>query len=352
MQYLFRTKFFLAIVCSIGCLLACDSSNEERAVNVNKLAADAPVSVEVVPFFADLIAFKSNPNKKVAYEALQDKHGAFFTFYVEQLAALGQVNQLSTVDKLLDFLNNPFIDTLFIEANLVYQNFEPYKEAYSAAFGRVKSYFPAFETPTIQLIVSGFGVANGLTDSAILVGLDMYLGRNFRYYPKVDFIMDYQRRRLESVYLVPHGMRLIAEDLVGEPNPNGHLLEHMIHAGKALYLLEQFLPHANDSLLTDYSTEQLSWCVQSEGSIWAYLIDNELLYKQDAYVVRKWLNDAPFTNGLPSESPGKLGVWVGWQIVRNYMRNNPHMSPAQLLQNQDFDQILAQAKYRPKAGIK
>ena len=45
-------------------------------------------------------------------------------------------------------------------------------------------------------------------------------------------------------------------------------------------------------------------------------------------------------------SPGKIGVWIGWQIVRSYMKHND-VSLQELLKIDESD-LFNKSKYKPK----
>ncbi|MDF1518362.1 MAG: gliding motility lipoprotein GldB, partial [Lutibacter sp.] len=50
---------------------------------------------------------------------------------------------------------------------------------------------------------------------------------------------------------------------------------------------------------------------------------------------------------IDKESPGRIGVWLGWQIVSAYMTNNNDVTLQQLLQT-DAEEIFNKSKYKPK----
>jgi uncharacterized protein YjaZ len=59
------------------------------------------------------------------------------------------------------------------------------------------------------------------------------------------------------------------------------------------------------------------------------------------------MNDGPFTSEISQDSPGRLGIWVGWQIVDSYMRNNENVSIQELINEGDAQKILEQSFYKP-----
>jgi uncharacterized protein YjaZ len=83
--------------------------------------------------------------------------------------------------------------------------------------------------------------------------------------------------------------------------------------------------------------------------IWKYFIENKLLYSTDADLYTRFVANAPFSKfyiDIDKESPGKIGVWLGWQIVRSYMNNN-NVTLQQLLQT-SAEEIFKKSKYKPK----
>jgi hypothetical protein len=59
------------------------------------------------------------------------------------------------------------------------------------------------------------------------------------------------------------------------------------------------------------------------------------------------MNDAPFTATISQESPGRLGTWVGWQIIKSYMDENTDVSLQQLMKTTDYQLILNKSGYQP-----
>ena len=65
--------------------------------------------------------------------------------------------------------------------------------------------------------------------------------------------------------------------------------------------------------------------------------------------IQKFLNPAPFTPGVgeKNDSAPRLAVWTGWQIVKQYMDNNPNVTLQQLMGDNDAQKILNGSKYKP-----
>lgn len=107
------------------------------------------------------------------------------------------------------------------------------------------------------------------------------------------------------------------------------------------------LPEVHDSLKIGYTTQQLQWCIENEPQMWNHLVENRLLFSNKRMDIVRYINDGPYTTGFPIESPPRSGIWLGWQIVREYMKNNKEMTLPELMKNRDYERILNDSKYYP-----
>jgi uncharacterized protein YjaZ len=83
--------------------------------------------------------------------------------------------------------------------------------------------------------------------------------------------------------------------------------------------------------------------------MWRYFIEKELLYSTDPKLGARFINPAPFSKfylEIDNESPGMLGRYLGWKIVRAYMEKND--TDVQRLMITDAEEIFTNSKYKPK----
>ena len=157
----------------------------------------------------------------------------------------------------------------------------------------------------------------------------------------------YQSRRFEPQYVPVNCIKNIIDDIYPATNADMPLIYQMIEAGKRLYVLDKLLPETADSLKTGYTQIQLDGCYENEAMIWNYFLQNNLLYSTDPAAIRDYMNDAPKTEILGEGSPGFIGQFTGWQIIKKWMGIKPATTPEQLLQTPP-KQIFEEAKYKPK----
>ena len=177
------------------------------------------------------------------------------------------------------------------------------------------------------------GVA--LTGSGIAVGLHQFGGKDFPPYQSMEaqqLFPAYISRRFEPQYIVVNCMKAVIEDIYPDRSGARGLVEQMIEKGKQWWLLDKFLPGTPDSLKTGFTKQQLNWCEGNEGMIWNDIITTQKdLYTKDPMAVQNYLGEAPFTQSLGPSSPGNVGQWIGWQIVKKFADKNSSMSVPDVL---------------------
>jgi len=222
----------------------------------------------------------------------------------------------------------------------------------------VKYYFPAYALPHrlytfVGPIDAVFKTANGVSGDVITkdglgVALQLHLGKYFSLYRTENAQELYPlfvSRRFEAGYIPVNCMRNIIEDMYPDKSANRPLIEQMVEAGKRLYVLDALMPDTPDSLKTGYTQAQLMGCYQHESNIWSFFVQNDLLYATDSNVTGSYMNDGPKTTELGDASPGFIGQFVGWQIVKKWMEKND-VDLKHLMEKNDKE-LFTEAKYKP-----
>ncbi len=186
-----------------------------------------------------------------------------------------------------------------------------------------------------------------LADTLCFVALDLYLGHDQKYYSHLPQYLSFFR---QSRFLVRDCMAELIKTKIPPIKSSTRLLDDMIYHGKILYVLESFIPDGLDEMIVQYPKSKLEFCRQNERSIWAYFIENQMLFDTNQELKRRFIELAPFSKfgmKFDNQTPGMTGRWIGWQIVKAYMEKNPLISLDQLLQEEDTRKILKLSVYRP-----
>ncbi|ALI99283.1 gliding motility lipoprotein GldB [Rufibacter tibetensis] len=212
-------------------------------------------------------------------------------------------------------------------------------------FKHVKFYYPSFHVPKVQTFISGLSRDLLVSDSLIVMGLDFFIGKKAAFRPQAP---QYILERYEKEKLVPSVMLLVSNKFNKTDFVNQEMLDEMIDYGKSYYFTQKMLPCTPDSLIIWYSSQELADVEYNEGKIWAHFIEKGLLYETSQFIIRKYIGERPNVPEISPRCPGRVATWVGWQIVRAYMENNPDVTLQQLMEEKDARKILDRSKYKPQ----
>ncbi|MEL1242185.1 gliding motility lipoprotein GldB [Flavobacterium flavipallidum] len=304
---------------------SCDKKN-----NKMKAVEAVPLDIEVIRF--DKIFFETAPKdlSKVKKE---------FPFFFPQ----GNDDSVW-----LDKMQNPLWRELYAEVQKKFSDFNPYKAELVDVLKRIKYNFPKVQIPKkVYTVISEMDYTNKViyADSLMIVSLEMYLGKEHKFYQFPNYI----KQNFEPRQLLPDAVEAFARKQV-MPSRENNFLAAMIYAGKGLYLKDALLDEEyTDEEKMGYTLEQLKWCQENESYIWRYFIEGQLLYDDDSKLNPRFISPAPFSKfylEIDNESPGRVGAWIGWQIVRSYMKNN-EVSLPQLMKT-PAKEIFEKSNYKPK----
>ena len=249
------------------------------------------------------------------------------------------------IDRLKDTLHVEILT----EVSKVFNNFDEPKQEIKSLFQHLKYYDKVFSIPRVITLTNYVQYRDNVivTDSIALIALDNYLGKEHRFY--VDGgIPDYLARNFEADQIVVDLADGYAQKYVFQPNRKT-FLDEMIYFGKLLYFKDVMIPFKTDAEKIGYSDEQLLWAEANETPIWSYFIEEELLYSSDSKLPSRFIANAPFSKfyrEFDNESPGQLGQYIGWQIVKAYAENTNE--DVMTILQKDPEEIFRKSKFKPK----
>lgn len=188
------------------------------------------------------------------------------------------------------------------------------------------------------------------TENGVGVALQFHLGASDPVYDagmESGALYAYQVRRFAPDMVVVNAVKNLLDDAFPYTAAARPMLEEMVEKGKRLYLLKEILPTTPDSLLTGYTGSQLEGCYANEAVIWQFFVQNDLLYSIEPSLKQQYLADGPKTPELGDASPGYIGLFTGWQIVKAYMAKNKNLPLPQLMEV-PADRLFRESGYKPK----
>lgn len=236
---------------------------------------------------------------------------------------------------------------MFSEIQKQYADFTEINDDIKSLFQHLKYYYPAFKSPRVITLINDVEYRNKtiVTDSIVLIAIDNYLGSDHMFYGNIQ---QYIRQNFESPQIVSDLATEYAQQQIYQPTRKS-LLDEMVYFGKILYFKDMMIPFKTDAEKIGYTQEELDWAIENEPNIWQFFVERELLFETDPKLASRFINPAPFTKfnlELDAESPGRLGQYIGWQIVKAYMENS-NADFNDMLQ-MDATELFNKSKFKPR----
>ncbi|OIQ22534.1 MAG: gliding motility lipoprotein GldB [Flavobacterium sp. MedPE-SWcel] len=236
---------------------------------------------------------------------------------------------------------------LYDEVQKLYANTTVLEDEFEDLFKHMKYYYPNFRSPKVIALVSDDIETKTLyTKDFLFIPFSLYLGGDNYLYKGMP---QYKVEQFDSSQILPDAVVSFSNNKI-EPPRDRTLLELMVYFGKELYMKDILLPDTTDAVKMGYTPEDIAWAQANESEMWRYFIDKSLLYSTDPKLPSRFISPAPFSKfylEFDNESPGRLGSWLGWQIVRAYVENNKNVTLQELLA-MDAKTIFENSKYKPK----
>ena len=316
-------KKYFTIVLLVVLMVSCDKKSK-----VEKAVEAIPVALKVDRF--DQAFFEAKPNE------LANLKAEYPFFFPE-----------GTLDAVwIDKMQNKDWRALYAEVQKKFPDFNQQTIEIEDLFKHFKYYFPETVMPKIYTVIAEMDYHNKAiyADDKLIIALELYLGKSHKFYT----FPEYLKQNFEERQMMPDIVSSFAVRKIPPPSEKT-LLANMIYYGKELYMKDIMLPNYTDAEKIGYTPEQITWSQENESYIWRYFIEEDLLFSTDAKLENRFVNMAPFSKfylEIDNESPGRIGQWIGWQIVRSFMENN-EVSLQEMLK-MDAKQIFERSKYKPK----
>ncbi|WNH08229.1 gliding motility lipoprotein GldB [Thalassobellus suaedae] len=237
---------------------------------------------------------------------------------------------------------------LFSEVNKVFSDFSETELDIESLFNHIKYYFPEFNIPRVITTTSYVDYRNRIvvTDTIDVIALDTYLGSDHEFYINIP---KYIRKGLDKEQIVVDLASEYAKRYMYQKKKE-NLLDEMIYFGKQLYFKDVVVPFKTDAQRIGYTQDELDWAIANESYVWRYFVERELLFNTDAKLLGRFINPAPFSKfyleEIDAASPGRLGQYIGWQIVRAYMEQNDVTLKDMLITS--TEDIFNNSKFKPR----
>jgi len=336
---MFKIKYIKLFITIFTLMILFSCSDNKLNIDVSNIN----VEINIKRLDKDLI--KNYPDT-VDVLALINKYGVFFDLYSQGILRMGSPNQKSFSENLYNFNKYCFETGIPKKIDEIFPNIQNIDNELTLALKHYKYYFPDAEIPQIYTIISAFNQSI-VTDSNIIgIALDKYLGNDCEFYTQLSWDR-YLVKRMHKEMIPIDCMKAYAMMEFEYNDSIDNLINNMVYEGKIAYFIDAMLPNTHDSLKLAYTEKQLYWANKNEEKVWSYFIENKLLFSTKVIDIRKIVGDAPFTSTFSNNSAPRIGVFIGRKIIHSYMNENPEITLKELMNNNNYQQILNKAKYKP-----
>ena len=317
-------RFFITVFSVLFFFTSCNSDKKNK-IDISTIDVNLKIERFDIDFYTS------------TEENLNDVKNKYPFFFPERITDSISLSKIANKDE----------QELFAETQKIYNHFSSTEKQLTSLFKHVKYYNPNFKAPKVITMLTNIDYDSRVlfVDSLLIISLDVYLGKNHQFYSDYPI---YIRENNTKNHLIVDVANAIISKQISTTNDRS-FLEKMINEGKKMYLLDAYLPEIPDKEKIGYEEDKIAWAAINEEQIWMYFIEKKLLYSTDTKLNKRFLENAPFSKFYMEQdnlSPGRIGVWVGWQIVRSYMKHN-NVSLQKLLKINPTD-LFNKSKYKPK----
>lgn len=331
--------YFIFNVLLLVTFLGCIRNSLDVDISGNKL------DIEIQRFDQEIFTLDFDTIDN-AISAFYAKYEDFYDVYNVRVINIGPASQKYYGSYLSMFVNDPTNMEVYKDVCDVIHDLTETNSQLSEAFSRYLYHYPDSVVPVLVGYMGGFNHKLFTVGNYIGIGLDQYMGRDCPYYDLLK-TPEYIQYNQHPGKIVSDVMHVWGSSEYSFNDSIDNVLNRMIYGGLLLYFTDAMLPQMDDSIKIGFSPDQMKWCINNESQMWTHLVEHKLLFETDPLDIKKLTEDSPFTSYFTKESPGRASVWLGWQIVREYVRRNPGLSLAEVMGERDYQKILRESKYHP-----
>jgi gliding motility-associated lipoprotein GldB len=247
-----------------------------------------------------------------------------------------------------NLFSNKSLFEFYLESTKRFGNAQPVIGEVENMYRHLKHYYPEQTIPEAYTLMTGFNLNKPIyvDDKILVISIDYFLGKDASHRPP-DF--DYMRNRFEKPFIPSFVAMSLSSKYNNTDLKDETMLAHMIFFGKQLYFMQKMLPCIHDSLLIMFSGSELEDVEKHKDIVWGHFIQNQLLFETKPFLIEKYVGERPKVIEIGEKCPGRIGRWVGWQIVRKYMEEHPQLSLQDLMKEKDAQKLFRESHYKPEA---
>ena len=223
----------LFLLLTVLCYVSCDNKTRHK---LPEEVIKQSFALKVNRFDIDLFDLKKD-STSTKWQIMVKKYPDFFYLFTKNIINIGDSTNPQLPQLLNGFLNDEYINKMYVDVNKEYINISDYNQQFTEAFKGYHFFFPKANIPEITYFVSGYNFANVTTTNTLGIGLEMYLGSKYQPYTLME-IPVYKQRLMCKAYLVVDALQAWITTEFEKEEDYVSLLSQMLYKGKVIYSIE------------------------------------------------------------------------------------------------------------------
>ncbi|MCM1452106.1 MAG: hypothetical protein NC102_07595 [Clostridium sp.] len=189
-------------------------------------------------------------------------------------------------------------------------------------------------------------------DSVMLIALNHYLGSGYPGYSHWDAY----RRAWKSPEALPYDLAaaIVSTSMPMSQGQAPTLLSNMLYEGALVEARMRLLPNPDLAKALSVTPDDLELLSSRLPDMWNELAEKKMIYDTNPLTSDRLLSGAPSSPLLNGSAPARAGRFIGYCIVKDYVKHNPSASLSFLL-SEDFygkSSSLPDSKFSPRSHVK
>ena len=249
---------------------------------------------------------------------------------------------------LMDYSQSPAVRIFTPDVETCMPDLSSIEQTLGEVERSAKELLPSIGRARYYAIVSPYNQSIYIADDVVLIALNHYLGED---YPGYSGFEKYQCAIKTQAHL-PYDVveATICTEFPYQPSSDALVLNRLLYEGAIVESMMQLLPDADLAEIMGCDAQGMKWLQENEAQAWNALISRKLLYSSSIADADKLVNPSPSTTILHPDSPGRVGRFIGYKIVKAYLKNNPNVSLEDILSPEFYNsrQSLIASQYAGK----
>lgn len=213
------------------------------------------------------------------------------------------------------------------EIDKVFPTLEPLEKELGQMLERAKADSICLPPLCFAAVAWGYPQSIARVDTVVLIALNHYLGPEFDGY---SHLQAYQRQA-KRPEMLPYNL---AEALVATQYPierqSQTVLSRMLYEGAIVEAVMRIVPGARLHMALGCTEQELEWMESRERDIWSDMALRRLVYDSSPVNIDRLFQPAPSSPMLDGQAPGRAARFIGYKIVKSYLRAHHASLPALL----------------------